>query len=255
MNQKSLWNQEYYEILEFYYWEPQHLGKSKNPRSKYDSLAKALTHIKSIEVSLNHQFNTFFSLLPTQETNELFSKIFGRKFDENFCFNSKATRQFVDSFKSATQPDLFFPSPTELVCIEMKVSAQSDFDQLMKYLLLSLIEKSKAAEKKRFSLLYLGKGDFCTLFREGCQSIEELRAQFLLYEFGERTKNGAIDLAPYREEIYRLSREIDIAYLSYAHFGEMLLRLSNDTDNQALKNIYNGLIAELEDRGFLQGNM
>lgn len=250
MQKKSTWNQEYYETLEFYYWEPQHLGKLKHPNTKYTSLQSALEHIKRMEVSLNHQFNTFFSLLPDSETNALFSHIFQRPFDEKFCFNSKDTRDFVESFKSATQPDLFFPSPTELVCIEMKVGAQSDFDQLMKYLLLSLIEGEKSGVTKQFSLLYMGVGDFTTLFKERCTDIDDLRAQFLTYEIGERTKNKSIDLSSYREKIYQLSQEIDIAYMSYAEFHKYLVELSQETSNEALRNIYTGLIAELELRGF-----
>ena len=50
---KSSWNNEYYDIMNFYYWEPQHLGKIKNPNSKIQSIHDALSHIAKMEVSLN----------------------------------------------------------------------------------------------------------------------------------------------------------------------------------------------------------
>lgn len=248
---KSNWSDEYLEILEFYYWEPQHLGKSKHPNTKYDSLEKVLEHIRRMEVSLNHIFNLFFTLLPNKETNELFSRVFQKPFNEEFYFNSRTTRDFVDSFKSATQPDLFFPSENHTVCIEMKVGAQSNFDQLMKYLLLALLENERSGKQKKFSLLFTGVGPFEKLFKEGCKNICELREQFLGYEIGEKTKNGAIELGAYREPIYKLSQEIDIAYLSYAEFHSLLTEMNAETENEALKNIYRGLMAELEERGFV----
>lgn len=251
MQKKSTWNEEYYETLEFYYWEPQHLGKMKMSESKYDSLRKSIDHIKKMEVSLNHHFNTFFSLLPNKETNDLFAHIFGREFQGNFCFNSKATRDFVDSFKSATQPDLFFPSEQELVCIEMKVGSKSSFDQLTKYLLLSLLEQEREHSEKKFSLLYIGVGEFKDLFKEKIRTVEELREQFLQYEIGEKTRNKTLDLAPYREKIYQLSQTIPLEYLSYSDFYRLLSKLYQQSDNEALQNIYYGLIAELEMRGYI----
>lgn len=53
------WTSEYYDVMEFYYWEPQHLGKIKNPKSQYSNQLKSLEHIQNMEVSLNHMFNVF----------------------------------------------------------------------------------------------------------------------------------------------------------------------------------------------------
>jgi hypothetical protein len=248
---KSNWSDEYLEILEFYYWEPQHLGKSKHPNTKYNSLEKVLEHIRRMEVSLNHIFNLFFTLLPNKETNELFSRVFQKPFNEEFLFNSRTTRDFVDSFKSATQPDLFFPSENHTVCIEMKVGAQSDFDQLMKYLLLAILENERSGKQKKFSLLFTGVGPFEKLFKEGIESIEELREQFLGYEIGERTKNGSVELRAYRERVCGLSQEIDVAYLSCAEFHSVLAEVSAEAENEALGSVCRGLMAELEERGFL----
>ena len=49
-----------YEIYDFLYFEPQHIGKIKNPKTTYNSSKKMIEHIKNLEVSLNHILNLFF---------------------------------------------------------------------------------------------------------------------------------------------------------------------------------------------------
>ena len=77
---KSSWNNEYYDIMNFYYWEPQHLGKIKNPNSKIQSIHDALSHIAKMEVSLNHQFNLFFQLLPSVILNDILYQTLLKKY-------------------------------------------------------------------------------------------------------------------------------------------------------------------------------
>ena len=149
---------------------------------------KVLEHIRRMEVSLNPSSICSSHCFRIKNKRAFFS-CFPKPFNEEFYFNSRTTRDFVDSFKSATQPDLFFPSENHTVCIEMKVRAQSNFDQLMKYLLLALLENERSGkQKKKFSLLFTGVGPFEKLFKEGCKNICELREQFLGYEIGEKTK-------------------------------------------------------------------
>lgn len=248
---KSLWNEEYYETLTYYYWEPQHLGKKSYPDAKYNTLAKVLAHVRNREVSLNHQFNTFFSLLPSSETRALFYDIFREKLSGEFCFNSKATREFTALFKDATQPDLYFPSDAETVCIELKVGKnKSDFDQVMKYLLLSCLENERSGREKPLYLLYLGEGQFHQAFKEKCTSIQELKEHFLMYEIGNTTRNKSLDLTPYREKIYTLSQHMRLVYLSYSQLYRVLQNRARGTDNEALVNIYAGMLSELESRGY-----
>jgi hypothetical protein len=61
--------------MNFYYWEPQHLGKKKNPNSKIQNISDALDHISKMEVSLNHQFNLFFQLIPAALLNSILGNI------------------------------------------------------------------------------------------------------------------------------------------------------------------------------------
>lgn len=243
------WSAEYYEILEFYFWESQHLGKIKNPLSRYSSFEKVLEHVLKMEVSLNHQFNTFFSLLPNSILCELFFAITGKKYSCEFVFSSKATRMLVEEFKSITQPDLLFRSQDSLVCIEMKLQAKTDMEQLMKYLLLSVLEAERSAVEKDFTLIFIGKGEFKDLFKEKFQNMEEAVAAFAEYSIPEFSKNGKIPLSKYEKKLHEVLARTTLVYINYHDFGQLLRDKALDTENEVLKKLYTGLIEELERRG------
>ena len=62
----------FYEIYDFFYFEPQHLGKIKNPKTKYDTHTKVMEHLKGMEVTLNHITNAFFTFLPSRFLHKFF---------------------------------------------------------------------------------------------------------------------------------------------------------------------------------------
>ena len=100
------WNSEYYDIVEFYYWEPQHLGKIKNPFTRYRKIQEALSHIQNMEVSLNHQFNIFFMLAPCDFVNGLVKNVFDENINDTLkIMNRYDIRELIsDTFM---QPDIF----------------------------------------------------------------------------------------------------------------------------------------------------
>lgn len=54
------WTNVYDEIMSFYFYEPQHIGKKAYPRDNphvYSNEQAMLNHISNMEVSLNHLFN------------------------------------------------------------------------------------------------------------------------------------------------------------------------------------------------------
>jgi hypothetical protein len=72
------WTSEYYDIVGFYYWEPQILNR-QSKRDEKKSFDDVIARIKRLEVPLNHILNIFFVLAP----NSLLQKFFGNLFDEN----------------------------------------------------------------------------------------------------------------------------------------------------------------------------
>ncbi len=131
------WNTNYYEILQDYYWEPQHLDCGRLNLPRFSNDRKMLWHIHQMEVSLNHILALFFSLAPRDFIQVLEFAAFG-------SHSSAAFRQ-VSLFElrtgnkhDPTQPDVFLVSADRCLSIEVKVSATSGLEQVAKYALLHL---------------------------------------------------------------------------------------------------------------------
>lgn len=250
------WNKEYYEILEFFFWESQHLGKKKNPESNLQGIEQVFAHLRRMEVTLNHQFNLFFTLVPRSLLRDFFKHVFGHPFDDEYVFDSQETRKFVSMLGSVTQPDLFFVGRQSLVGIEMKVSAKSSLDQCMKYFLLSLLEGEALKNQKIFHLLFIGKGNFSNLFEERFESVGELQKAFAAFSMPDTSRNGGIDLKRYHEKIRKLAQKAEIAYISY---GDMYNFFKEEREKYAGGNngaetvckLIDGLLDEIRARELL----
>jgi hypothetical protein len=248
---KTTWNHEYYEALEFFFWESQHLGKMKNPTSKYDTPEKVFTHLRTMEVTLNHLFNLFFMLLPKRLMNELFSDLFGTTINDNFFFSSQDTRTFVNSFGAVTQPDLFFMGKKTLLFIEMKVESKTSLEQFMKYLLLSIITDEHEGKRRRpLYLLYIGKYDFDHLFQEKFASVEEAKAALIKMSLPEKTKNGGRDMRPYHENIRKSAKNVRLSYRTYTDLYALLRTKLQEQHNETVTKLMEGMCNEMEMRGF-----
>ena len=98
----SQWNDEYYEIIDFYFWEPQHIGRSKTEKSRYKNMEDVKNHILNMEVSLNHQLNIFFRLAPEDFINKLVKNYFHNSFDDKYLFHGSLILEFKNINKEQT---------------------------------------------------------------------------------------------------------------------------------------------------------
>ena len=71
------WNTNYYEILQDYYWEPQHLDRGRLVQPRFENDKQVLWHIHKMEVSLNHILALFFSLAPGDFIHRVEAVAFG----------------------------------------------------------------------------------------------------------------------------------------------------------------------------------
>lgn len=255
MNKKSpenTWNHEYYEILEFFFWEPQHLGKKKNPDNKYDSPQKVFDHLKKMEVTLNHLFNMFFTLLPDEERNELFSDLFKTKIQDEFIFNSNKTRAYIDSIGSVTQPDLLFSGKENFACIEMKIEAKSSLEQLMKYLLLSILADEHGETKRKTHLLFMAKYELPDLFIENVSTMEEARSALIQMTLPNKSKNGNIDLTQYHNQILDTAKRANLCFYTYKDFYNLLQEKMLKDNHPVIIKLMEGICNELEIRNMIQ---
>lgn len=76
------WHDHYYDVLEFYYWEPQHTDRARflGKGSKYVQIKE---HLRSIEVPLNHIITLFFLLAPMGFRESFFKNLFNRTFESD----------------------------------------------------------------------------------------------------------------------------------------------------------------------------
>lgn len=133
---RNTWPEHVYRYVEHYFWEPQHLVKTKSSRlaarargEKY--VSAFYRQIRSQEVPLNLLLNLFLRVVPARVRTNLF-----RAFQ---CGSSNPVGPFQLLYgedQKYTQPDVLLESGTERVLIEMKVGAHLDIEQIKKYCLL-----------------------------------------------------------------------------------------------------------------------
>jgi hypothetical protein len=246
------WNEEYYHILSFYFWEPQHLGKIKNPASNYENVEQVLAHIERMEVSLNHHLNLFLSLMPDDFIAGLFSHSFGEAFTESGSLVGR-TEQEGDLFK-ATQPDIYFKGEEILVGVELKVAAKSSLDQVFKYALLYTLEDEAEGLERAHYLLYLAPGEFSTLWGEPIDSVTALKAHLADYALPAETSKRHIPLEAHHAKIRQNIAQMKIAHLTYQQLFDFLgvriqaIKSERGPDSSELK-LLKGMQAELLRRG------
>ena len=122
------WTDEYREIIEFYYWEPQHLGRAAGPK-KFENVAQMWQHVNGLEVSLNHILNIFFSLYGN---NDVLTAM-----GHHGLYDFVSSRQldlWQKDYGEFTQPDMFFLGAERNLAIELKLGSKTSVNQIAKYL-------------------------------------------------------------------------------------------------------------------------
>lgn len=139
------WTDEYREIVEFYYWEPQHIGRA-NGTKRFKGADDMYLHVNNLEVSLNHILNLFSSLydilsLDCFHLNEKFEMISAARLEK-----------YQREQGNATQPDMFFESHNHNIALELKLQSKTSLNQVIKYI---NFNQSIQDYEKKFSLYFL----------------------------------------------------------------------------------------------------
>ncbi len=249
----STWNTEYYDIMSFFYWEPQHLGKKRYPESTYKSLKDAMVHLKKMEVTLNHQFNFFFRLLPENMYLDFFRSIVPGLVEDNYHYQNREDVEGLQ-LNDATQPDILFVGSKSIIGVELKIGAKTTFEQVLKYAMLFYFEQKRSGSAKVCNLIFFGSGSFSNLFKEKPSSVEELKGNLLVDMLPDVTKKGGISLVGEKEAIVEVARSMTIAFVSYSEVYTRLNELKSGIDKLSpyhdtpLK-LIDGMLNELEIRG------
>lgn len=249
---KPAWTKYYYDILDFYFWEPQHLGKIKNPKSRYENYTDIFNHLEKMEVSLNHQLALFFNIIPEEILDGLLNSIVKNKTKEQFTYESDATTKIIEKSKDFTQPDFLFQGRHSLLAIEVKIDSVSSLDQLMKYIFLSVLIKKKTKSVKKLNLVYLAKDKFEDIWKQKFENKNQLLEAFEGYEIPDKTAKGNINIKPYKKAIRREIEEADIHFINFKDFSDFLdkekKKIKNDKLGAGWVKFIDGLQEEFKNR-------
>jgi hypothetical protein len=250
-NENFLWNEELYELIEFLFWEPQHIGKKKKINSKYENWNDVIAHLEKIEVLLNHHFSLFFNLISYKQKQSILSNLLKISLDDDFEISSMRTRNLETIIDNFTQPDLLFEGRENVVYVEMKIGAKSNCAQLLKYLILHILYEEKTKTSKNPYLLFIGVGNLQNFFTEKIETIEALKVLLYEYEIPPRKRINNIDIREYRVRALRLLETIDIAFVNYDDLGQVLCKELDKTKNETEQKLFGGLLAELKKRNLI----
>jgi len=244
------WVDSYYESLEFLYWEPQHIGRQKNPLSKLDSADKVSRHLRVMEVTLNHNLQQFFLLAPQNLRNRLLGVAFGHAVPATFTLHGRATTL---NLTNSAQPDLLFTSERDVMSIEMKIGAKCSISQVLKYALLGLALELRFDRTMTHYLLIMGAGEFPNQWRERFTCLSDLQQAVLSCNLEDFTNQVDKGFRPNLDRLREIVEEMQIAFLNYDGFATLLLdSIPNETDRsegaEVYRNLIGGMIDELKYR-------
>lgn len=244
------WTSEYYDVMEFYYWEPQHLGKIKNPKSRYNNQYKSLEHIRNMEVSLNHMFNVFFRLAPSNFVNSLVNVTCDTKVKDKFLMQG---RYNVREFSQLVQPDLLFTSSSANFSIEMKIEAKSSIEQVYKYALLNWLEQQHSGVNRKSILLYIGKGNFKNLWSEKFNNPQEVVKAAIDFDISklQLRANKVENVKINWDEVRSILSNTIIGYCNYSDLNHLLNNHCNKQSSETELKLFDGLCFEIKERGLV----
>ncbi len=251
----NYWNKLYDEILGYYFWEPQHLGRQKGDKNifKISDYKKLIEHSKKLEVSLNHQLSLFFSLAPNEFIEKFFNQSFSRQFNDSFVFDIAEINDFVVGLKDFSQPDFWFVGEKHIIAVEMKLEAQSSVLQFLKYLTLNILYQESKKTNKEFHLLYLTRNGIDQLWDKRDVNFENLYDKVHDIDLNAFKGKGSIKLESYRQQVLSLVQNTEqlVAHTNYKSFGDLLKQELDTTENEIFKKLLLGTIDELKDRNLI----
>ena len=239
----ATWPDEYESILEFYFWEPQHLNRFSPPPDRRKALNTVLEHLRAKEVPLNHLFSIFFSLAPAALSARLISAIAPDITSSSAdLINSSAFRR--SKLRGICQPDLLLIVDGRPVFLELKLQAKTSKEQLLKYALAG--ETIGANRDTPPALVLVGRS---AKFAAADIFEREREAGSLIVPAKIERRAFSVDVSP--ERLVEAARRMPIFRASYADIRNHLLSeletISTEVEGgQTLRKLVVGMVYVLE---------
>jgi hypothetical protein len=251
--EESSWVRRYFDAIIFFYLEPQHLGRIKNPKAIVQNEKQALKRLEKIEVTLNHSLNQFFSIAPISYRREFFETVFRKPFDLDLFFHGFGV-ETTYGLPDSVQADFLFTSSNAVASIEMKIDAKTSSDQVLKYCLLGLAhERDTGIEKKHF-LMLLAPVSSRSLWKEGYASVSAAKdaiAQHDLDAFIRKHPSWVSECLP---RLRQIVEGIELQQISYRDLSKIFNEkqpspADTSPGAEVLRRLIGGFLRELRDRG------
>lgn len=242
---RAYWNRQYYDNMAFYFWEPQHIGRTRDPETRIRTEAEAVAKLKTLEVVLNHQMELFFRLAPDDFVCRLFQAAFGGDVEDRYRI---VGREFHKAFAVAglTQPDLLFQGEASTVAIELKLAAKTSLEQVIKYACLFSLMPPVSGMR---GLLFMGPRNFARLWRERFADADAVRTALGAVAAEALSPRLRRFLNARETGLHQLLPGIRIGFMSYADLHEHLAaEARRGPHHQSWTRLLAGMMAELEER-------
>lgn len=239
------WNRQYYDNMAFHFWEPHHIGRTRNPESRIRTEAEATAKLRGLEVVLNHQMELFFRLAPSDFVRRLFTSAFGSEFTDTYRVIGREFHQLF-AVEGLTQPDLLFEGTRSSVAIELKLGAKTSLEQIVKYATLFALMPARQS----YGLLLMGPRGFPDLWRERFRTPAELSAALGELDRSILPRKLLRYLERHGAAVDAVLAQMRIGFLSYANFYTSLAdEAGREAHHETYQRLLAGMMAELTERG------
>lgn len=174
------WVTKYWDALEQLYWTPKYLGLKSIPKTAWgtdpdvihvprDQLEKGGSiytrdgnwptnneKMRGLEETLNHIFDITVAIAPDSVIYELFHK--PAEIDDKGpfeCVGREISARYGWGNANVTQQDGLFVSSRSILNVELKLGSKTWREQVLKYLMISLLEEKIGGKRSNIGLLYI----------------------------------------------------------------------------------------------------
>jgi hypothetical protein len=217
---KRSWTEEYYDIVDHYFWAPDRLGHLSNPLRALKSPAEIMARLRRIEEPLNHILGIFFSLAPSGFIQEVYRVGVGVEIDAPLQVLGRSIHSAY-GINDATQPDIAFQGPTSFATLEAKVAGRSSTEQLLKYALLHW-RVAAVRQPARQALLYLSETPVGRLFPGSFVDWPAMKAR-AIEDLTKVKKQAFVRLGDdERRQVVSTLEALPIAHITYAELDGLM---------------------------------
>jgi len=253
LEKARVWTDLYYEVVEYYFWEPQRIGRRRDPSRKSQPWDYWRGKLQKQETAFNHILNLLFHMAPQELVDRAVSALLGREVEGLELVNAGGLDPNV------VQPDMIFTDWKDLIFVEMKVDSRSSVDQFVKYAIAAQYILEGPEDLSSVDLVFLTKTKshnkvWHRAKADGLDSFDALRRHAVRGLDGDMEVWREAGVPRYMREnpgavpgLRNRVQSIGLALADYEGLSNVLREYA--AENQTVARLVDGVLAELARRG------